>query len=142
MKRRIRIAKTILVGKTIETEDHGDLAAWAFFPVKICLSQSEECKTKPLLIIHPPSNLRQLPSDCQITRISVSTSTMASSRAVAGFLAYTRPLSFSSLVLRRASFVPVAKLTSSSFRGAITSGQGFRLPPPKRWDQDEESSLE
>lgn len=62
---------------------------------------------------------------------------MATSRQVARLVAY-----------RRSPFVPMgstANFSASASRAATPAGPpqpGFRLPPPKRWDQGSESSLD
>lgn len=61
----------------------------------------------------------------------------------------TAPRSVARLVAyRRSSFMPLgstANFSSSASRAATPAGPpqpGFRLPPPKRWDQGSESSLD
>ncbi|KAK2770961.1 hypothetical protein FQN52_004556 [Onygenales sp. PD_12] len=73
---------------------------------------------------------------------------MASSTAVPRLLAYTRPaaaqLSSSSALRLRPTTTALAFSTSAR-RHATPAGpprQGFRLPPPKRWDQGDESALD
>lgn len=62
---------------------------------------------------------------------------MAAPRSVARLVAY-----------RRSPFMPLgstANFSSSASRAATPAGPpqpGFRLPPPKRWDQSSESSLD
>lgn len=62
---------------------------------------------------------------------------MAAPRSVARLVAY-----------RRSPFMPLgstANFSSSTSRAATPAGPpqpGFRLPPPKRWDQGAESSLD
>lgn len=62
---------------------------------------------------------------------------MATSRSVARLIAF-----------RRSPFMPIgsaANFSSSVSRAATPAGPpqpGFRLPPPKRWDQGAESSLD
>ncbi|KAK2744398.1 hypothetical protein FQN57_004295 [Myotisia sp. PD_48] len=69
---------------------------------------------------------------------------MVSSRGAARLLAYRRhtPLTFSS---SPSALVRSAAFSTSPIRAATPAGPppaGFRLPPPKRWDQGEESSLD
>lgn len=68
--------------------------------------------------------------------IFFSASIMTAPRSVARLVAYRRP------------FMPLgstANFSSSASRAATPAGApqpGFRLPPPKRWDQGSESSLD
>ncbi|KAL2828746.1 23 kDa subunit of NADH-quinone oxidoreductase [Aspergillus cavernicola] len=67
---------------------------------------------------------------------------MASSRSAARLLAYRRPVPS---VVPSSFLVPTANFSSSVSRAATPVGPpqpGFRLPPPKRWDQGSESSLD
>lgn len=74
--------------------------------------------------------------------------TMASSKPVARLVAYRGPSPFllsSRQPLRQSTFVPVARFSQSAVQSATPSGPppaGFRLPPQKRWDQGDESSLD
>ncbi|BDD60646.1 NADH dehydrogenase Fe-S protein subunit 8 ndufs8 [Monascus purpureus] len=68
---------------------------------------------------------------------------MASPVSVSRLIAYRRaaPSLFSSL----RPLGPIAGFSSSASRAATPAGpppSGFRLPPPKRWDQNPESSLD
>ncbi|OJD22009.1 NADH-ubiquinone oxidoreductase 23 kDa subunit, mitochondrial [Blastomyces percursus] len=78
---------------------------------------------------------------------------MASTKAVSRLLAYRRPalaqISFQYSSLLRpttaSALIPVFAFSTSSLRSASPAGpprQGFRLPPPKAWDQDNESALD
>ena len=63
---------------------------------------------------------------------------MAATRSVARLVAYRRPTPFGLLG-------STANFSSSTYRAASPAGPpkaGFRLPPPKRWDQDSESALD
>ncbi|KAJ5163350.1 hypothetical protein N7463_003910 [Penicillium fimorum] len=63
---------------------------------------------------------------------------MAATRSVARLIAYRRPTPFGLLG-------STANFSSSTYRAASPAGPpqaGFRLPPPKRWDQDSESALD
>ncbi|KAJ5410339.1 uncharacterized protein N7487_004698 [Penicillium crustosum] len=63
---------------------------------------------------------------------------MAATRSVARLVAYRRPTPFGLLG-------STANFSSSTYRAATPAGPpqaGFRLPPPKRWDQDSESALD
>ncbi|KAJ5436224.1 NADH-quinone oxidoreductase chain I [Penicillium cf. griseofulvum] len=63
---------------------------------------------------------------------------MAATRSVARLIAYRRPTPFGLLG-------SAANFSSSTYRAASPAGPpqaGFRLPPPKRWDQDSESALD
>jgi NADH dehydrogenase (ubiquinone) Fe-S protein 8 len=63
---------------------------------------------------------------------------MAATRSVARLVAYRRPTPFGLLG-------STANFSSSASRAATPAGAppaGFRLPAPKRWDQDPESSLD
>ncbi|KKZ68430.1 NADH-ubiquinone oxidoreductase 23 kDa subunit, mitochondrial [[Emmonsia] crescens] len=79
---------------------------------------------------------------------------MASSKAVSRLLAYRRPAlvqipsqSLSSLLRPTTAnvLIPAFSFSTSSLRRATPAGppqQGFRLPPPKAWDQGDESALD
>lgn len=70
--------------------------------------------------------------------ISLTLSTMAAPRSVARLVAYRRPTPFGLLG-------STANFSSSTIRAATPVGPpqaGFRLAPPKRWDQGDESALD
>lgn len=81
-----------------------------------------------------------LPSAPQISLI------MASAKPVARLVAYRRPSPYLIASSLRPSLLgSTANFSSSVSRAATPSGPpqpGFRLAPPKRWDQSEESSLD
>uniref|UniRef100_A0A093VWM8 NADH-ubiquinone oxidoreductase 23 kDa subunit, mitochondrial n=1 Tax=Talaromyces marneffei PM1 TaxID=1077442 RepID=A0A093VWM8_TALMA len=68
---------------------------------------------------------------------------MASPQSIARLVASRRPfVAVPSTTLRA---LAAANFSSSAYHAATPSGpppSGFRLPPPKRWDQDGESSLD
>ena len=74
---------------------------------------------------------------------SISLNMASSPQAIARLVASRRPIvAVPSATLRA---LAAANFSSSAYRAATPSGpppSGFRLPPPKRWDQSDESSLD
>ncbi|EAS32972.1 NADH-ubiquinone oxidoreductase 23 kDa subunit, mitochondrial [Coccidioides immitis RS] len=75
---------------------------------------------------------------------------MASSRAVTRLVAYRRPAALpyslpSSSSVHRSASTPALTFSTSAVQNATPHGPpqpGFRMPTPKRWDQDEDSTLD
>lgn len=68
---------------------------------------------------------------------------MASSQSIVRLAASRRP--FVAVAPTNFRAIAAANFSSSAYRSATPSGPppaGFRLPPPKRWDQGDESSLD
>lgn len=106
------------------------------------LSQTQSSQLRPLLPSLSLSSQLSLPTLLPSLSSPLFGFIMASSKSVMRLVASGRPTLSSSSLRPLGS---TANFSSSVRRAALPAGPpqpGFRLSPPKRWDQSEESSLD